>query len=79
MVFLALFLMAEVPVLVLDPLPQSQEFPCHFPGHSGSASCLDLCVFYPTVLGAVVIVAGTPDSDLPTKSFVLSFLLLRLL
>lgn len=60
------FLMAEVPVLVLDPI---QGFPCHFPGHSGSASCLDLRVFYPTVLGAAVTVAGTPDSDLPTKSF----------
>lgn len=45
--------------------------------HAWSASCLTLGVFYPTVLCPIVTVAGVPDSDLPTKSFVISFQLLR--
>ena len=45
--------------------------------HAWSASCLTLGVSYPTVFGPVVTVAGAPDSDLPTKSIVISFPLLR--
>ena len=45
--------------------------------HAWSASCLTLGVSYPAVFGPMVTVAGAPDSDLPTKSTVISFPLLR--
>lgn len=67
-VFLVLFLRAEVPALAFHPVPQSQEFHCCILGPSWPASCPDLCVFYLTVHGPDV----TLDADLPIKTFILS-------